>query len=226
MQFTCRYRNGQCFRPLAAENRRIRWWGRSDDRRVPPVDLPSRSEELEIHQKVLRTVVDCPQVHYQCLQVCEFFENLVGGETSNSLQIIVTSGVPTEVRTASQILALLSNQSLLNDDVETKGALAEDGPTLIQAIFRRVQSELMRPTVEALAEVLFFYFKEFTTETRCRMFLFMPQNIAICRIVLNGEAYGSSQLVTAMFREIGSLRNFKKTTIRFNNAAIRDPGSV
>lgn len=47
-----------------------------------------------------------------------------------------------------------------------KSTFAENGPILIRAVFRRVQGELMRPTVEALADILLFYFKEFTTDTR------------------------------------------------------------
>uniref|UniRef100_A0A8R1HRM9 Xpo1 domain-containing protein n=1 Tax=Caenorhabditis japonica TaxID=281687 RepID=A0A8R1HRM9_CAEJA len=125
--------------------------------------------------------------------------------------IIINSVVPTEVRSASQVLAQLASYTTSNDDVAQKASLAEHGPTLIRAVFGRVQRELMRPTVEALAEVLFFYFREFTTETRN---------------ILNAEPYGCSALVAAMFREIGNLRTFKQMTIRFNNSAVRDPGSI
>uniref|UniRef100_A0A8R1IHK7 Uncharacterized protein n=1 Tax=Caenorhabditis japonica TaxID=281687 RepID=A0A8R1IHK7_CAEJA len=46
------------------------------------------------------------------------------------------------------------------------------------------------------------------------------------RNILNAEPYGCSALVAAMFREIGNLRTFKQMTIRFNNSAVRDPGSI
>lgn len=125
--------------------------------------------------------------------------------------IIVSSSVPTEVRSASQILATLSTYATSNEDTAMKTTFAEDGPMLIRAVFGRIQGELMRATVEALADILFFYFKEFTTETRA---------------LISAEPYGSSALITSMFREIGNPRNFKQQTIRFNLAAIRDPGSI
>ncbi|EGT33680.1 hypothetical protein CAEBREN_10829 [Caenorhabditis brenneri] len=125
--------------------------------------------------------------------------------------IITSSSVPTEVRTASQILATFSTYVISNDDAGMKAMLAENGPTLVRAVFARIQGELMRPSVEALADVLLFYFKEFTTETRA---------------LINSEPYGSSALITAMFREIGNPRTFKQQTIRFNLASIRDPGTI
>ncbi|KAF1761329.1 hypothetical protein GCK72_009585 [Caenorhabditis remanei] len=125
--------------------------------------------------------------------------------------IIVSSSVPTEVRSASQILAALSTYAISNNDTAMKTTFAEEGPMLIRAVFGRIQGELMRATVEALADILFFYFKEFTTETRA---------------LISTEPYGSSALITSMFREIGNPRNFKQQTIRFNLAAVRDPGSV
>ncbi|VDM59973.1 unnamed protein product [Angiostrongylus costaricensis] len=73
-----------------------------------------------------------------------------------------------------------------------------------KAIFVRIQVELIRATVESLSEVLFFFMKEFSTETRC---------------VLNGLDHGDSPLVAAMFREIGNLRNFKQMTLRLNMAS-------
>ncbi|UMM24341.1 hypothetical protein L5515_004614 [Caenorhabditis briggsae] len=125
--------------------------------------------------------------------------------------IIINSSVPTEVRSASQVLAALSTYATSHDDAAMKTVFAENGPTLLRAVFGRIQGELMRPTVEALADILYFYFKEFTTETRA---------------LISAEPYGSSALITAMFREIGNLRNFKQQTIRFNLAAVRDPGSI
>uniref|UniRef100_A0A0K0DC28 Xpo1 domain-containing protein n=1 Tax=Angiostrongylus cantonensis TaxID=6313 RepID=A0A0K0DC28_ANGCA len=75
---------------------------------------------------------------------------------------------------------------------------------LFKAIFVRIQVELIRATVESLSEVLFFFMKEFSTETRC---------------VLDGLDHGDSPLVAAMFREIGNLRNFKQMTLRLNMAS-------
>lgn len=125
--------------------------------------------------------------------------------------VIVNSSVPTEVRSASQILAAFSTYVTSSGDSAMKTAFAEDGPMLLRAVFGRVQGELMRSTVEALADILFFYFKEFTTETRA---------------LISAQPYGSSALITSMFREIGNPRNFKQQTIRFNLAAVRDPGSI
>ncbi|CAI2347585.1 unnamed protein product [Caenorhabditis sp. 36 PRJEB53466] len=177
-------------------------WMRAFEERV---DSPQIDEYLQLVQQIVKKSWKQIRTYHEpsmialrsAINICSY--------------IIRNSGVPTEVRTASQILASLATHTTLHTDLTQKSALAEDGPLLIRAIFARIQSELMRPTVEALAEVLFFYFREFTTETRA---------------VLNGEPYGSSQLVSAMFREIGNLRTFKQTTIRFNNAALRDPGSI
>ncbi|CAB3402356.1 unnamed protein product [Caenorhabditis bovis] len=124
---------------------------------------------------------------------------------------IAQSQEPFVVRTAAQILACIATHTTNNDDAAMKNVLAKYGADLIKSIFARVQCELVRTTVESLAEVLFFYFQQFTTETR---------------EVINGEPYGSTPMVAALFRDIGSLRNFKQMTIRFNNAAIRDAGSA
>eukprot|EP00081_Caenorhabditis_elegans_P018717 NP_499235.1 Uncharacterized protein CELE_T16G12.6 [Caenorhabditis elegans] len=169
------------------------------------VESPQVDEYLQLiyqvvrkNWKMIRKFPDPSMAAFQSsLKICSF--------------IILNSSVPTEVRSASQILAALATYATSHDDVAMKSTFAENGPILIRAVFRRVQGELMRPTVEALADILLFYFKEFTTDTRT---------------LISGEPYGTSALVTSMFREIGNPRNFKQQTIRFNLAALRDPGSI
>ncbi|KAE9418929.1 hypothetical protein Angca_002344, partial [Angiostrongylus cantonensis] len=119
-------------------------------------------------------------------------------------QMLTESQEPCVVRLASQVLAVIANQSISYGDDGPRLILASHGPELVKAIFVRIQVELIRATVESLSEVLFFFMKEFSTETRC---------------VLDGLDHGDSPLVAAMFREIGNLRNFKQMTLRLNMAS-------
>ncbi|CAI5445413.1 unnamed protein product [Caenorhabditis angaria] len=137
----------------------------------------------------------------------EPFINAIKSALNICSYTIVHSAEPAVVRTASQTLACIASQTTINDDNIVKDILAKHGENLVKTIFVRVQGELMRQTVESLAEVLFFYFKQFTTETR--------------QVILN-EPYGNTPLVAAMFRDIGNLRNFKQMTLRFNCATLND----
>ncbi|KAJ1370739.1 hypothetical protein KIN20_032539 [Parelaphostrongylus tenuis] len=109
-------------------------------------------------------------------------------------QTLTESQEPCVVRLASQVLAVIANQSISYGDEGPRLILANHGPALVKAIFVRIQVELIRATVESLSEVLFFFMKEFSAETRR---------------VLDGLDHGDSPLVAALFREIGNLRNFK-----------------
>ncbi|KJH48820.1 HEAT repeat protein [Dictyocaulus viviparus] len=111
---------------------------------------------------------------------------------------------PCVVRLASQVLAVIANQSTSYGDQGPRLLLANHGPALVKDVFNRIQVELIRATVESLAEVLFFFMKEFSAETRR---------------VLDELDHGDSPIVAAMFREIGNLRNFKQMTLRLNMAS-------
>uniref|UniRef100_W6NFW4 Similar to Importin 13 n=1 Tax=Haemonchus contortus TaxID=6289 RepID=W6NFW4_HAECO len=102
-------------------------------------------------------------------------------------QTLAESHEPCVVRLASQVLAAIASQSISYGDEAPRLLLASHGPALVKTIFLRIQVELLRPTVEYLAEVLFFFAKEFSQETRS---------------VINGLEHGDSPLVAAMFREI------------------------
>ncbi|XGW18799.1 hypothetical protein V3C99_002972 [Haemonchus contortus] len=125
-------------------------------------------------------------------------------------QTLAESHEPCVVRLASQVLAAIASQSISYGDEAPRLLLASHGPALVKTIFLRIQVELLRPTVEYLAEVLFFFAKEFSQETRS---------------VINGLEHGDSPLVAAMFREVGNLRNFKQMTLRLNNASRKDTRS-
>ncbi|KAK6049836.1 hypothetical protein COOONC_12661 [Cooperia oncophora] len=125
-------------------------------------------------------------------------------------QTLAESCEPCVVRLASQVLAVIASQSISFGDEAPRLLLASHGPALVKTIFLRIQVELLRPTVEYLAEVLFFFAKEFSQETRN---------------VINGLEHGDSPLVAAMFREVGNLRNFKQMTLRLNNASRKDTRS-
>ncbi|VDO22955.1 unnamed protein product [Haemonchus placei] len=126
-------------------------------------------------------------------------------------QTLAESHEPCVVRLASQVLAAIASQSISYGDEAPRLLLASHGPALVKTIFLRIQVELLRPTVEYLAEVLFFFAKEFSQETRN---------------VINGLEHGDSPLVAAMFREVGNLRNFKQMTLRLNNASRKDTRST
>ncbi|KAK6020973.1 hypothetical protein OSTOST_13365, partial [Ostertagia ostertagi] len=100
-------------------------------------------------------------------------------------QTLAESREPCVVRLASQVLAVIASQSTSYGDEAPRLLLASHGPVLVKTIFLRIQVELLRPTVEYLAEVLFFFAKEFSQETRN---------------VINGLEHGDSPLVAAMFR--------------------------
>uniref|UniRef100_A0A1I7TNN7 Xpo1 domain-containing protein n=3 Tax=Caenorhabditis tropicalis TaxID=1561998 RepID=A0A1I7TNN7_9PELO len=123
-------------------------------------------------------------------------------------QTISSSDDTAAVRCSAQILATFSAFIMSNGDSEMKAIFAEEGQILLRTVFGRIQRELIRSTVESLSDILYFYFKEFTTETKA---------------FIMAEPYGESALVTAMFREIGNPRNFRQQTIRFNLAAVRSP---
>ncbi|VDM82930.1 unnamed protein product, partial [Strongylus vulgaris] len=114
---------------------------------------------------------------------------------------------PCVVRLASQVLAVIASHCTSYGDEAPRLLLASHGPELVKTIFIRIQMELIRATVESLAEVLFFFAKEFSAETRA---------------VLRGLENGDSPLVAAMFREVGNLRNFKQMTLRLNMASLKD----
>ncbi|CAJ0598113.1 unnamed protein product [Cylicocyclus nassatus] len=122
-------------------------------------------------------------------------------------QTLADSREPCVVRLASQVLAIIATQCTSYGDEAPRLLLARHGPELVKTIFIRIQTELIRATVESLAEVLYFFAKEFSAETRT---------------VLNGMENGDSPLVAAMFREIGNLRNFKQMTLRLNMASLKD----
>ncbi|KAK5974384.1 Xpo1 domain-containing protein [Trichostrongylus colubriformis] len=81
-------------------------------------------------------------------------------------QTLAESHEPCVVRLASQVLAVIATQSISFGDEAPRLLLASHGPVLVKTIFLRIQVELLRPTVEYLAEVLFFFAKEFSQETR------------------------------------------------------------
>ncbi|EYB86828.1 hypothetical protein Y032_0272g925 [Ancylostoma ceylanicum] len=122
-------------------------------------------------------------------------------------QTLAESREPCVVRLASQVLAAIATQCTSYGDDAPRLLLARHGPELVKTIFIRIQADLIRATVESMAEVLFFFAKEFPAETRS---------------VLNGLENGDSPLVAAMFREIGNLRNFKQMTLRLNMASRKD----
>ncbi|ETN76347.1 hypothetical protein NECAME_03510 [Necator americanus] len=120
---------------------------------------------------------------------------------------LADSREPCVVRLASQVLAVIASQCISYGDEAPRLILARHGPELIKTTFARIQIELIRATVESLAEVLFFFAKEFSLETRN---------------VLSELENGDSPLVAAMFREVGNLRNFKQMTLRLNMASRKD----
>lgn len=73
-------------------------------------------------------------------------------------------------------MATIASQASVNADDTAKEHLAkvtgllltgsQAGRELLLLVFRRVKEELLRQSVEALAEVLFFYAKEYPAETR------------------------------------------------------------
>ncbi|KHJ96987.1 hypothetical protein OESDEN_03047 [Oesophagostomum dentatum] len=81
-------------------------------------------------------------------------------------QALAESREPCVVRLASQVLAVIASQCISYGDEAPRLLLARHGPELVKTIFARIQVELIRATVESLAEVLFFFAKEFSAETR------------------------------------------------------------
>lgn len=156
----------------------------------------------------LSLVYQIMKKHYKTLRIDG--ENLLPAISSAVMiagQTLAESHEPCVVRLASQVLAAIANHSISYGDEAPRHLLASNGPVLVKTIFLRIQVELLRPTVEYLAEVLFFFAKEFSAETRS---------------VISGLEHGDSPLVAAMFREIGNLRNFKQMTLRLNTASRKD----
>ncbi|EYB86827.1 hypothetical protein Y032_0272g925 [Ancylostoma ceylanicum] len=81
-------------------------------------------------------------------------------------QTLAESREPCVVRLASQVLAAIATQCTSYGDDAPRLLLARHGPELVKTIFIRIQADLIRATVESMAEVLFFFAKEFPAETR------------------------------------------------------------
>ncbi|GMT18729.1 hypothetical protein PFISCL1PPCAC_10026, partial [Pristionchus fissidentatus] len=133
--------------------------------------------------------------------------NIIVSAINLSTQALSSSEDPSVVKSASQLLAtIVSNVSQTANEMGMR-ILQERIVLIVQIVFRRIQLELMRQTIESLAEVLFYFVQAFTTQTR---------------EVLNREENGQTPMVAALFREIGNLRNFKQMTLRLNHAARKD----
>ncbi|GMS89085.1 hypothetical protein PENTCL1PPCAC_11260, partial [Pristionchus entomophagus] len=133
--------------------------------------------------------------------------NIISSAVNLSTQALSSSEDPNVVKCSSQLLATIVSNVLSRGHELGRKILEQKILLIVQIVFRRIQIELMRQTIESLADVLFFFMQAFTTETRN---------------VLNGEENGTTPMVSALFREIGNQRNFKTMTLRLNMAARKD----
>ncbi|GMR42017.1 hypothetical protein PMAYCL1PPCAC_12212, partial [Pristionchus mayeri] len=133
--------------------------------------------------------------------------NIISSAVNLSTQALSSSEDPNVVKCSSQLLATIVSNVASRGHELGRRILKRKIVLIVQIVFRRIQIELMRQTIESLAEVLFFFVQVFTTETRN---------------VLNQERNGTTPMVSALFREIGNLRNFKQMTLRLNHAARKD----
>ncbi|PAV65251.1 hypothetical protein WR25_06655 [Diploscapter pachys] len=131
--------------------------------------------------------------------------------TSNGLQLCVkllsSSNEPVVVKTAAQTICSIANQSKSNGDEQVKLMLAECGEQVTS--FTRIQTPLLRTTLETLAELLFFYTITFPAETRAVIKNSYPEA-------------AESQMVQAMLKMTDNARNFKQMVIRINQAALKE----
>ncbi|PAV83113.1 hypothetical protein WR25_07762 [Diploscapter pachys] len=133
--------------------------------------------------------------------------------TSNGLQLCVkllsSSNEPVVVKTAAQTICSIANQSKSNGDEQVKLMLAECGEQVVGTSFTRIQTPLLRTTLETLAELLFFYTITFPAETRA--------------VIKNSYPEATeSQMVQAMLKMTDNARNFKQMVIRINQAALKE----
>ncbi|VDL70497.1 unnamed protein product [Nippostrongylus brasiliensis] len=115
-------------------------------------------------------------------------------------QTLAESREPNVVRLASQVLAVIATQTVSYGDEAPRNILASHGPALVNTIFARIQVELLRPTVEYLAEVLFFFVKEFSAETRSGEFAeFQTDDASIEYGISEGQSFLTELSVVLIF---------------------------